>query len=63
MGKAVSLKTLPLSPILPMDGAKYPYNKHEILAREQNCLEYVVGEVTGTRKRWFDFRELEYYPG
>lgn len=49
-----------INTVSPMDGAKYLYNEHDILEREQRCLEYVVGEVTGTRRGWFDFRELEY---
>ncbi|HJA70000.1 MAG TPA: hypothetical protein IAA07_00280 [Candidatus Lachnoclostridium stercoravium] len=50
-----------INTVSPMDGAKYMYNENEILAMEQSCLEYVVGEVTGRKKRWFDFRRLEYY--
>ena len=49
-----------INTVSTMDGAKYLYNEHDILEREQRCLEYVVGEVTGTRRGWFDFRELEY---
>ena len=50
-----------INTVSPMDGAKYMYNENEILAMEQSCLEYVVGEVTGRKRGWFDFRRLEYY--
>ena len=49
--------------VSPINGAKYMYNEREVRAREQRCLEFVVGRVTGTGKGNFDFRELEYYPG
>ena len=52
-----------INPVSPMDGAKYMYNENEILAMEQSCLEYVVGEVTGRRRGRFDFRRMEYYSG